>query len=240
MNFRSPYGFHLPVVTKNLLIINILMYFLTFVFKQMQYTDLNDYFSLHHHLAEKFKPYQWLTHMFMHANARHLFSNMFGLLIFGKMLEDYWGQKRFVIFYVFCGLAATIPQYIINHREVMELIDLKNGYMASDVLTKAQKAGMLEGYYSAMDNFYVLGASGALYGILGGVFYIFGNMPMSMFFIPVSIPLKYIVTLYMILEITGGLRKSPFDNVAHFAHIGGLIAGMVMVLIWERKRTFHS
>lgn len=230
--------FHIPMVTKNLLFVNIIVYFATYILKRNNGVDLNDYLSLHHHLSSNFKPHQWVTYIFMHADGRHLFSNMLGILIFGSMLEGHWGPKRFLIFYMICGLGAAIPQYIINHMHVLQAIKEKDMYIMSPDLTIQDKDFIMQNFYYKLDKFVTLGASGALYGILGGAFAVFGNVPMSLFLLPISIPLKYIVTVYMIMEIFGGLRGG--DGVAHFAHIGGLIVGIVIVLIWERNRTFHS
>jgi membrane associated rhomboid family serine protease len=225
--------FHIPIVTKNLLIINIIVYFSTYILRQNNQVDLNDYLSLHDHLSSNFKPHQWVTYIFMHADGRHLFSNMLGILIFGSMLEGHWGPKRFLIFYMICGLGAAIPQYIINHIMVLDEIRIKDAIMLDPDYKPVQKEIYMNAFYNGLNKFVTLGASGALYGILGGAFAIFGNVPMSLFFLPISFPLKYLVTVYMVMEIIGGLGSG--DGVAHFAHIGGLIVGMIMVLIWERN-----
>jgi membrane associated rhomboid family serine protease len=222
------------MVTKNLLLINIIVYFFTYILKQTQGIDLNDYFSLHDHLSSNFKPHQWITYIFMHADGRHLFGNMLGILVFGNLLENHWGPKRFLVFYMICGLGAAIPQYIINHIQLLKVIEAKDLDIMNPDLSPSIKQVIMDHFYNRLTKSITLGASGALYGIMGGAFAIFGNMPFSLFLIPIQIRLKYLITIYMFGEIIGGL--SAGKGIAHFAHIGGLIVGMVMVLIWERNR----
>lgn len=237
MNFDNRYGSglfgNIPLVTKNLLIINFIMFFLTKLLITVRGIDLNDYLSLHHHLASSFKPHQWITYIFMHADLRHLLSNSIGLFIFGRLLEMTWGPKRFLIFYIVCGYGAAIPEYIIHNVEVMKMIDAKNEIFQSSQYSTSDKSMMMDIVYSQINNFVILGASGSLYGLLGAAAFLFGNMEMGFFFIPVRIKLKYLVSGYIILEIIGGLGAG--DGVAHFAHMGGLIVGMATVLTLYRK-----
>lgn len=237
MSFNNQYrpgGFgSIPMVTKNLLIINVIMFVLTKLMISVKGIDLNDYLSLHHHLSDNFKPHQWITYVFMHANIMHLLSNAIGLYIFGNLLEMTWGPKRFLIFYIVCGYGAAVPEYIIHHFEVLKMIEAKNDVFNSTLYDGGDKAFVIEQLHYALNNFVILGASGALYGMLGASAYLFGNMEMGFFFIPVRIKLKYLVSIYIVLEIYGGLKAG--DGVAHFAHMGGLIIGMATVLTLYRK-----
>lgn len=209
MSFNNQYtpGFgQLPLVTKNLLIINFLLFFFTFVLQKTSGIELNNYLSLHYHTSPDFKPHQWITYIFMHGNLGHLLSNSIGLFMLGPLLELTWGSKRFLIFYIVCGYGAAVPEYIIEHFNVMN-----------------------HGGYGIV----ILGASGALYGMMGAAAFLFGNMEVGLFFIPIRLPLKYMITAYIVLEIIGGIRGG--DGVGHYAHMGGLIVGLATVLTLYRK-----
>lgn len=237
MNFRpySPFSFsNLPPVTKNVIIINFLLFFFTILLQRAQGINLYDYLSLHHHLSINFKPHQIVTYIFMHANLGHIISNMLGVLIFGQMLEIYLGSKRFLIFYLVCGLGCVIPQYIITHIEMMNLLEYKNTLFASGELDATTKAQVIEQVYFQINNSKLLGASGALFGILGGATYIYGNMEMGLMFLPIRIKLKYLTTIYMLSELFAGVSGIK-DGIAHYAHIGGLIVGLIFIMFFKHK-----
>ena len=227
---------YLPVVTKNIIIINIIA-FAAKLLLQMRGISLDDYLSLHHHLAPSFKPHQFITYLFMHGSFMHILFNMFGVYIFGQVLEQVWGPKRYLIFYILTGLGAAVVQYMLLHFEITAEIARLNSYFDQD-LTVAEQAQVMNYKYEfiqSLDRGAIMGASGSLFGLLGGFGMLFPNRYLYLyFFFPIKA--KWLVIGYGALEIISGLRNNPGDNVAHFAHIGGLVVGVILVLAWRKNR----
>jgi membrane associated rhomboid family serine protease len=196
-NYRPLGAGDIPFITKNLIIINVLI----FVFSNFIITsnDLNTYLDLYPFSSDNFKPHQFITHMFMHASISHLVFNMFGLYLFGSNLENLWGAKRYINFYLLCGLIASFGQIAFS-------------------------------YYTHQGAI-LLGASGAIAGLLGATGFLFPNSEISLFMFP-PIKYKYFVPLYVAVSWYKGYHQ--FDNTAHFAHIGGLISGIIIVIIWNK------
>ncbi len=239
MNYNDSYrpsGFgHLPVVTKNIIIINVLLFVLTLLLEQTQHIDLNKYLGLHYHLAPDFQPHQFITYLFMHGGFSHLLFNMFGVYIFGQVLEQVWGPKRFLIFYIVTGLGAAITQYIINHFQITEVLAEVNSIIAN-TRDPQQIADMIAEKEYYLNNNIIIGASGSLFGLLGAFGMLFPNRLLYLyFFIPIKA--KWMVIAYGAIELFSGISNNPMDNVAHFAHLGGLFVGLILVLIWRRDRT---
>lgn len=216
----------LPVVTKNLLAINALMFFATIVVEKYG-IDLNNILGLHLFLAEDFKPFQLITYMFMHGGFTHLFFNMFALFMFGRVLESVWGPKRFLTFYMLTGIGAGIIQqlaqyiYFDTQLSAYTSVNLGNGFIIP----------MTE--YLNMWN--TVGASGAIYGILMAFAMTFPNERLFIIPIPFPIKAKYFVILYGAIELFTGLSPRAGDNVAHFAHLGGMLFGLLLILYWRKK-----
>jgi membrane associated rhomboid family serine protease len=239
MNFQNDYrpsGFgYLPPVTKNIIIINVLLFILTNLLQQTQQIDLNQHLGLHYHLAPDFKPHQFITYLFMHGSISHIFFNMFGVFIFGQVLEHTWGPKRFIIFYILTGLGAALTQYIINHFSITETLSVINDQIASPMLSAEDKSELIQLKYNYLNNNIIIGASGSLFGLLGAFGMLFPNRLLYLyFFIPVKA--KWLVIAYGLIELFSGLSNNPGDNVAHFAHLGGLAVGFIIVLIWRKDR----
>lgn len=239
MSYNDPYrpsGFgYLPVVTKNIIIINVLLFVLTLILQQTQHIDLNKYLGLHYHLASDFRPHQFVTYLFMHGGFSHLLFNMFGVYIFGQVLEHTWGPKRFLIFYIVTGLGAATAQYIINHFQITEVLTEVN-HIIQTSSDRAEVIDLMEQKEFYLNNNVIIGASGSLFGLLGAFGMLFPNRLLYLyFFIPVKA--KWLVIGYGAIELVSGLSNNPMDNVAHFAHLGGLFVGLIMVLIWRRDRT---
>lgn len=233
-NQYRPGGFvYLPVVTKNIIIINVIMFLAKIVFATRG-IDLDAIFGLHHHLSPYFKPHQFITYIFMHGDFMHLFFNMFGVFIFGQVLEQVWGPKRFLIFYILTGLGAAVVQYIIMHIEIMETLKKINP-MIEEGVGASMAAQLIEIKDNMLRNKVVIGASGSLFGLLGGFGMLFPNRYLYLYFF-VPIKAKWFVIMYGALEIFSAIRNDPRDPVAHFAHIGGLIVGVLLVIIWRRDR----
>lgn len=238
MNFNNQYrpgSFgHMPMVTKNIVIINVIMFALTFIMQQRG-ISLTDFFGLHDHLSPNFKPHQFVTYIFMHANIQHIFFNMLGVYIFGQVLEQTWGPKRFLIFYMLTGLGAALVQYFIMHFQITDALSTINAYIDANDLTANQRILLFDRKDEILRNNVVVGASGSLFGLLGAFGLLYPNREIYVYFL-FPIKAKWLVTFYGLSEIVAGLQNNPLDNVAHFAHIGGLIVGLIIVLIWKRDR----
>ena len=238
MNYNNQYSpgpfAGLPVVTKNIIIINVIMYLATLAFETVN-IDLVKLFGLHYYLADDFKPHQFITYIFMHGGFSHILFNMLGVYIFGQVLEQVWGPKRYLIFYILTGLGAALAQYIIMHFEISDVLDIVNQDINSRNLDTSQRTELINQKYEYLNKHVIIGASGSLFGLLGGFGMLFPNRELYLyFFIPIKA--KWLVILYGGFENFSGLQNNPTDNVAHFAHIGGLLVGIALVLFWRKDR----
>lgn len=221
----SPTGFRvLPPVVKHLLIINAILFLATFTLNRFN-IDLSDYLGLHFFLAKDFMPYQLLTYMFMHANFEHIFFNMFALWMFGNTLENIWGSKRFLLFYIVCGLGAALCQ------EVVQFIDF-------EIRTDWRGLAVLnDGMREVLNTWNTVGASGAVYGLLLAFGMLFPNSRIYLYFL-FPIKAKWFVIGYAVIELLSGFFSS--GNVAHFAHLGGMLFGLILILIWKKKGKLYG
>jgi membrane associated rhomboid family serine protease len=241
MNFNNyndsyrPSGFnYLPPITKNIIIINVIVFIAKVLLQNTQHINLDDYLGLHHHLASNFKPYQFITYIFMHGDFYHLLMNMLGVYIFGQVLEQVWGGKRYLIFYILTGLGAAIAQYIIGHIKITEFLDAYNYQINFAGLSVEDRAQLMQEKYYYLNKYVIVGASGSLFGLLGAFGLLFPNRLLYLYFF-VPIKAKWLVIGYGAFELYRGIQNSPSDNVAHFAHLGGLLIGVIIVLIWRRN-----
>lgn len=214
-------------VTFNLIIINALVYFATTMFGEKMY----ELFSLFYPASPYFKPMQLITHMFMHGNLGHLFSNMFALFIFGTVLERVWGPQRFLFFYFTTGLGAMVLHTAV---QAWMIHNFTGSFAPSmEILNQMPEA---TGIYMTP----TVGASGAIFGILIAFGVLFPNTELYLMFVPIPIKAKYFVSLYFAWELYRGIAMSQGDNVAHFAHVGGAVFGFLLVKYWNRNRnTFY-
>ena len=215
----------IPTVTKNLLIINVLMFLGTIV-AQSYGIDLAQYLGLHFFLAEDFNAAQLITYMFMRAGFAHIFFNMFAVWMFGRILEQVWGPKRFLFYYLVCGIGAGIIQ------EVVQYIHYETVLSAYDSVNTGMAIIPMEEYLNMMTT---VGASGAVYAILLAFGMLFPNQQMFIFPLPVPIKAKYFVIGYALIELYAGFANSAGDNVAHFAHLGGMVFGFILIMYWRKK-----
>jgi membrane associated rhomboid family serine protease len=241
MQYRaSNYGL-IPPVVKNLLIINVILFIATYLF-HLKGIDLSNILGLFYFESDYFRPWQILTHMFMHGSLMHIFFNMFAVWMFGSKLEMVWGPKRFLAYYLITGLGAMLMYSAVNYFQVQaamsqltqEQIDqvmLEGGAILHRGENYSQEA---MGQLNLLLHVPVVGASGALFGILGGFAMLFPNTELMLIFFPVPIKAKYFVAIYGAVEIWLGIQNSPGDNVAHFAHVGGLVVGVILVKIWNK------
>ncbi|MCC8187222.1 MAG: rhomboid family intramembrane serine protease [Bacteroides sp.] len=216
---------NIPAVTKNLIIINVLFFLATLVLRGYG-IDLNQYLGLHLFMASDFNPAQLITYMFMHGNFAHLFFNMFAVFMFGRILEQVWGPQRFLFFYIFCGIGAGLVQ------EMVQYIHFKNVLSAYQNVDIGHAIIPMSEYLNYM---ITVGASGAVYAILLAFGMLFPNQQIFIFPLPVPIRAKFFVIGYAVLELYLGFSNNPNDNVAHFAHLGGMVFGILLILYWRNK-----
>ncbi len=217
----------MPPVTKNLIIINVL-FFLGGVVATRYGIDLSTYLGLHFFMADDFNPAQLISYMFMHGGFTHLFFNMFAVWMFGRILEQIWGPKKFLFYYIACGIGAGLIQELVQYIQyavqlsAYDKVDLGEGM----IVPMAQ-------YLNLMNT---VGASGAVYAILLAFGMLFPNERMFIIPIPFPIKAKYFVAGYAIIELMQGVANNPTDNVAHFAHLGGMIFGFILIMYWKKKK----
>lgn len=216
----------MPTVTKNLIIINVLL----FLAQQVALTygiDLSDYLGLHFFLADNFNPAQLFTYMFMHGGFGHVFFNMFAVWMFGRILEQVWGPRRFLFYYIVCGIGAGVIQELVQYVQyATELAPYTGVTIGTTVIPMSEYLNLMT----------TVGASGAVYAILLAFGMLFPNQPLFIFPLPFPIKAKYFVIGYALLELYSGVVNNPGDNVAHFAHLGGMIFGFFLIIYWRRKK----
>lgn len=281
-DFR-PRGFQvLPVVVKNLVIINVLFLLGQYALESMG-INLSDYLGLHYWRSDLFKPWQLLTHMFMHGSFSHIFFNMFALWMFGSTLENMWGPKKFLIFYLICGLGAAFCHLGVLGYQYETINNAFTAYQQNPTVDqfllftqkyipfetsglKAFKAEWLQDPSSLqLSNFSktilyqflyggtnydtgahikglfdqtTVGASGAVYGILFAFGYLFPNTLLYLyFFVPVKA--KWAIVGLILIELFAGVQNSAGDNIAHFAHLGGMLFAFILLKMWARRNTRH-
>ncbi len=257
-----------PVV-KQLLIINIL-FFIGSYFVPVSY----DFFALYYPENDQFKGWQLITHMFMHApfpNVAHILFNMFALYSFGSALEHFWGGKKFLFFYISCGLGAALLHTGVNYYEIhfllsdanlklssseihlllnadySSLFNEKGQMMAGEINTILEKANCTQQQFnsiveaSMISKGTVVGASGAVYGLLVAFAFMFPNAELAMLFIPIPIKAKYFVPGILAIDLFLGFKGSSIfgagsTGIAHFAHVGGAITGFLMMWFWKKNQ----
>lgn len=217
----------LPIVVKNILIINIALFVASrLLFKNFPF---DQYLDLHYFKSSLFKPHQLITYMFMHADFGHILFNMLAVYMFGSILENIWGSKRFLNFYILTGLGAAAAQLIAFYYQSEQLLSAINpDYNNSDGFDYQQQV------YNSLT---CLGASGSVFGLLVAFAMMFPNTQLNIYFL-IPVKAKYLVIGYGLFELVTGFLNRTGDNVGHFAHLGGLIVGVIIMLIWKRNKTF--
>lgn len=206
-----------PVV-KNLIIINAVIWIATVILGDSSY----QYLALFPFESQYFQPFQLVSHMFMHGGFWHLFFNMYTLMIFGTALERMWGGNKFLVFYFVTGLGAALCHNLVLHLQIEHFIQI--GDIASAAMTKVIPT---------------VGASGAIYGVLLGYAMLFPNQILQLIFPPVALKAKYFVLIFGGIELITGLTGMG-GNVAHFAHLGGMLFGLILILYWKKKKQMYS
>ena len=222
-----------PVV-KNLVIINVLVFL-----AQSAMPGLEPLLMGHYPLGANFEPWQVITHMFMHGSPSHILFNMFGLWMFGSPLEQMWGRQKFLFFYISSGLGAAFLQMAIYYLQVKNLYDVVelNNLSLSDPQQLLNYMSQID-YNNAISSFnsVMVGASGAIYGTLVAFAFSFPNSKLMLLFLPFPIKAKYFVPLLILIDLFFGVSSYSVGPIAHFAHIGGALIGLVMVLYWKKNQ----
>ncbi len=268
----------LPPVIKNLLILNGIFFLATITFQNAFNLDLIDVLGLHYFAAEKFAPYQFITYMFMHGGFTHILFNMFALWMFGRVLENVWGPKRFLTYYFVTGIGAALVHYVVFYFEIMPVLDAINKFQNDPsipafkefinsnnfqvisyeiqnqfnsfrnefnavVAENERKALQLAIDYMAsyktafLNGPVVVGASGAVFGILLAFGMLFPNAVLYIYF-ALPIKAKYFVIIYGLIELYSGFADTG-GNVAHFAHLGGMLFGFIMLKYWKKRNNLY-
>lgn len=214
---------NLPTITKNLLIINVLC-FLGIIVARKYGIDVENLLGLHFFLASGFNLGQLFSYMFMHANFQHIFFNMFAVWMFGRVLEEVWGPKRFLTYYLICGIGAGLVQELVQY---IEYATVWSNYQNVDTGTGIIPMELF------LNELTTVGASGAVYGILLAFGMLFPNSQMFVFPIPVPVKAKYFVIGYAVIEFFLGVAGE--GHVAHFAHLGGMLFGLGLIIYWKKK-----
>ena len=228
-----------PVV-KNLLIINVIFFFATFVFQQQNISLIN-LLGLHYIDSPLFEPYQLVTHFFMHANFTHILFNMFAVVIFGNMLERIWGAKKFLIFYLITAMGAAVLHQFIQGLEVYSAtgswLPVFNGIfeIQGDMVQYPSTIKDFNFVWTTI-NIPTVGASGAVYGLIMAVALLFPNTEVYLYF-AIPVKMKWLALGLAAIALFNGFQNNPGDSVAHFAHLGGMLFGFIMIKIWQRQRT---
>jgi len=273
--YRPPQIGNIPPVVKNLLIINILVFAIDRLTHSMGF-ELSEYLALYFPTSEYFKPFQFVTYMFMHGNLTHIFFNMFAFWMFGRVLESVWGSKRFLIYFMVTGIGAAALHMLINWMNYSSLETalvaysntpspdaffafLKENYAQYWDFIKNDAAynRIINGWYNNPDsqqyaqasveylqslyreivNIPTVGASGAVFGVLLAFGMLFPNTQLMLLFPPIPIKAKYFVIGYGAIELYTGIIQQPGDNVAHFAHLGGMLFGFLLIKYWQKSST---
>jgi membrane associated rhomboid family serine protease len=216
----------IPPVIKNLLIINILVFLAQQAFGKEMELRIDMMFGLHDFRSPFFRIYQLITYMFLHGGWDHILFNMFALWMFGSVLENYWGSKRFFTFYMICGIGAAICDMAVRYMANPHLLEALN----SPFLNQDQAEDIIGSV-----NSFTIGASGAIFGCLAGFGFLFPNSEILILPIPFPVKAKWVVLGYGAIELFAGFRSSPGDNVAHWAHLGGALFGILLCLYWNRN-----
>ncbi len=265
--YRAPIFGNLPLVIKNLLILNVLVFAADNILPLIG-IDITRLFALHNIQSEYFKPFQFVTHMFMHGDLFHIFFNMFALYMFGRVLEMVWGPKRFLIYYFVTGLGAAALHSFVSYLGLTDIREAANAFtntpspeifmtfvrefvpnasaslnefinsysmQPNNPLYINEASQFVQSVYEAKINIPTVGASGAVFGVLLAFGMLFPNTQLMLLFPPIPIKAKYFVIIYGAIELFAAVMQQPGDNVAHFAHLGGMLFGFILIKYWNSK-----
>ena len=215
----------MPPVTQNLIIINALCWLASLVLSRFK-VDLIDLAGLHFPGTHSFQWFQPITYMFLHDthSFAHILFNMFAVFMFGRSLEATWGPRRYLIFYLVSGIGAALAQELVWYLQI-QAVAANYGFSVMQMVAMNPSANQLV----------TIGASGAVFGVLLAFGMLFPDVPLYVMFVPIPIKAKYFVIFYGLVELFMGVANFRGDNVAHFAHLGGMLFGLLMILYWRKK-----
>ena len=225
----------LPEVVKNLLILNGLFFLATVSLNNLG-IDLVKILGLHQFQSPDFRPHQLITHLFMHGNFTHLFFNMFALWMFGKILENVWGSKRFLIYYMITGIGAASIHLLISQYQIISISNQIPEMVNLAIEGRYNPTIPISKKLTQLIITPTVGASGAVFGLLLAFGMLFPNALLYLYF-AIPIKAKYFVIGYGLIELYSGISNNPADNVAHFAHLGGMIFGLFLIKYWKNDMT---
>lgn len=224
----------LPTATKTLLFINIGMFALAYLMPQ-----LNQLLALHYYESPLFMPHQLVSHVFMHGGLTHLAFNMYALVMFGSVIEKTLGTKRFLLLYFFSAIGAFLLHMGIISFELSNVAaDIINTVKTEGAEAIANGQNYTDAYLGGINakfNGAMVGASGAIMGLFAAFAFLFPNIELQLIFIPYPIKAKYFMPIYMAIELFLGVSNFQWDNIAHFAHIGGAIFGLILMFTWKKE-----
>ncbi len=231
----------LPPVVKNIILINVLMLLVVFAAKSVFGVDLTMVLGLYFPKSDQFMPLQIVTHMFMHGGFWHIFFNMYALYIFGQVLENVWGPKRFFIYYIICGLGAAFTHETVIAFQYAHLAQSLSPDSLQTVLNEGTALFRERQLFTDPDmqklqlllNTPTVGASGAIFGVLLAFGVLFPNTQLMLLFPPIPLKAKYFVLIYGIIELSLAVTQ-PGSNIAHAAHLGGMLFGYLLIRYWRK------
>lgn len=234
----------LPPIVKNLLIINALFFLAQNTIGANGMFSVENLFALHSWHSEYFKPWQLLTYMFLHGNFSHLFFNMLGLWMLGSVLENMWGAKRFLTFYIVCGLAGALATLISSGISILSLSkEIEAFIIQNNITADSRQAEEIQAGYRNFTNVATLGASAAIYGVTVAFCYLFPNSTFYIYFL-IPVKAKWIITLMILSDIFSIVYEFITGNqtgIGHWAHLGGALLGFIIVITWNKtnRRNFY-
>jgi membrane associated rhomboid family serine protease len=261
-NYRPSFLNSITPIVKNIIAINLILWLATELLpgileKVGFQLDLNQILGMHYWASDKFRVFQLFTYMFMHGSFQHLFFNMFSLFMFGSMLENLWGPKRFLLYYMVTGIGAGVIQQVFWTIEFQSTLSAFNNAIATN------SGQVLEDYQSVLGDYFrvsdyslltrpeiiqlkklfmslpiTVGASGAIFGLLLAFGWYFPDTSLYIMFIPIPIKAKVFVFIYGAVELFFGVAQFSGDNIAHFAHLGGMLFGIILILYWKKRNLF--
>jgi membrane associated rhomboid family serine protease len=263
----SRLGMGATPVVKNIILMNVVMFIATFVLMSQFHVNLDNYLALYYFKSPSFRPYQYVSYLFMHADIFHIFFNMFAFWMFGRVLESAWGSRRFFIYYFVTGIGAALIHTVVMYfqftpimndayafilnptpelfenffrthdsQQLSAAIDYVREWKAniSDVSYRNEAVETISKISQSMINVPTVGASGAVYGVLLAFGMMFPNAELMLLFPPIPIKAKFMVLIYGAIEVYYGVTQTA-SNVAHFAHLGGMLFGFFLILYWKKK-----
>ena len=225
----------LPEIVKNLLIINGL-FFLATISLESYGINFTKWFALHQFQSQDFMPHQLITHMFMHGSPSHIVFNMFALWMFGKTLENVWGAKRFLIYYMITGLGAAFIYILFIQYQIYGIANEFPDFLEAAKNGRYNTGNVNSLRLTQLVTLPMVGASGAVYGLLLAFGMLFPNTLLYIYF-AIPVKAKYLVMALGAIALFSGLRDNPADNVAHFAHLGGMLFGFILLKYWQKTNT---